>query len=96
MGAFWVSGPPSNKMAPNMTLTDTAIRNAKPAERDYKLADSGGLFVLVTPAGGKLRRLKFPIDGKEHKLSLGRYPDVSLSEARKRTRCVPCANCAGR
>lgn len=71
-------------MAPNMALTDTAIRNAKPAERDYKLADSGGLFVLVTPAGGKLWRLKFRIDGKERKLSLGRYPDVSLSEARKR------------
>lgn len=67
-----------------MALTDTAVRNAKPAERDYKLADSGGLFVLVTPAGGKLWRLKFRIDGKERKLSLGRYPDVSLSEARKR------------
>lgn len=61
-----------------MALTDTAIRNAKPAERDYKLADSGGLFVLVTPAGGKLWRLKFRIDGKERKLSLGRYPDISL------------------
>ena len=67
-----------------MALTDTAIRNAKPAARDYKLADSGGLFVLVTPAGGKLWRLKFRIDGKERKLSLGRYPDISLSEARKR------------
>lgn len=67
-----------------MALTDTAIRNAKAAARDYKLGDSGGLFVLVTPAGGKLWRLKFRIDGKERKLSLGRYPDISLSEARKR------------
>jgi len=67
-----------------MALTDTAIRNAKPAARDYKLADSGGLFVLVSPAGGKLWKLKFRIDGKERKLSLGRYPDISLSEARKR------------
>lgn len=67
-----------------MALTDTTIRNAKPAARDYKIADSGGLFLLVTPAGGKLWRLKFRIDGKERKLSLGRYPDISLSEARKR------------
>ncbi|MDX2210411.1 MAG: tyrosine-type recombinase/integrase [Sphingopyxis sp.] len=67
-----------------MPLTDTTIRNAKPAARDYKLADSGGLFLLVTTAGGKLWRLKFRIDGKERKLALGRYPDISLSEARKR------------
>lgn len=67
-----------------MALTDTTIRNAKPAARDYKIADSGGLFVLVTPAGGKLWRLKYRIDGKERKLALGRYPDISLSEARKR------------
>jgi len=66
-----------------MALTDTAIRNAKPAERDYKLADSGGLFVLVTPAGGKLWRLKFRIDGKERKLnaSIGRLPIGEIEPA---------------
>jgi len=67
-----------------MPLTDIVLRNAKPASKDYKLADSGGLYILVTKAGGKLWRLKFRMDGKERKLALGRYPEVSLSEARKR------------
>ena len=67
-----------------MALTDIAIRNAKSAAKDYKLADSGGLYLLITSAGGKLWRLKFRIDGKERKLALGRYPEISLSEARKR------------
>lgn len=67
-----------------MALTDTAARNAKPREKEYKLADSGGLYLLVTPAGGKLWRLKFRIDGREKKLSIGSYPEISLAEARKR------------
>lgn len=67
-----------------MALTDIVIRNAKAGAKDYKLADAGGLYLLITPAGGKLWRLKFRIDGKERKLAIGRYPDISLSEARKR------------
>ena len=67
-----------------MTLTDTAIRNAKARDKAYKLGDSGGLYLQVTPSGGKLWRLKFRVDGKERKLALGRYPDISLAEARKR------------
>lgn len=66
-----------------MALTDTAIRNAKARDKDYKLPDSGGLYLLITPAGGKLWRLKFRIDGKERKLALGRYPEISLTDARK-------------
>ncbi len=66
-----------------MALTDTAIRNAKPRERDYKLSDSAGLYLLVTPAGGKLWRLKYRMHGIERKLALGKYPAVSLSDARK-------------
>jgi len=66
-----------------MALTDTAIRNSKPRERAYKLADGGGLYVLVTPAGGRLWRLKYRADGVERKLALGRYPAVTLGEARK-------------
>ena len=66
-----------------MALTDTAIRNAKPRERDYKLADGGGLYLLVTAAGGKLWRLKYRTAGVERKLSLGKYPAVTLGEARK-------------
>lgn len=67
-----------------MALTDTAIRNAKAREKDYKLSDSGGLYLLVTPAGGKLWRLKFRVDGREKKLSIGAYPEIGLSDARKR------------
>ena len=66
-----------------MALTDTAIRTAKPADRDYKLADGGGLYLLVTPAGGKLWRLKYRLDGLERKLSLGKYPALSLADARR-------------
>jgi len=66
-----------------MALTDTAIRNAKPRERDYKLADGGGLYLLVTTAGGKLWRLKYRTAGIERKLALGKYPGLTLGDARK-------------
>ncbi|MBK8860269.1 MAG: integrase arm-type DNA-binding domain-containing protein [Sphingomonadales bacterium] len=66
-----------------MALTDTAIRNAKPRSKPYKLSDSLGLFVLVQPSGGKLWRLKYRFDGREKKLGFGAYPEVSLIAARK-------------
>jgi integrase len=66
-----------------MALTDISVRNAKPRERDYKIADGGGLYLLVTPAGGRLWRLKYRADGVERKLALGKYPDVTLAAARK-------------
>lgn len=65
-------------------MTDTAIRNAKPRERNYKLADGGGLYLLITPSGGKLWRLKFRTDGREKKLAIGSYPEIGLGDARKR------------
>ncbi len=67
-----------------MALTDVAVRNAKPREKEYKLSDSSGLYLLVTPSGGKLWRLKFRTDGREKKLALGAYPEIGLSDARKR------------
>ena len=67
-----------------MPLTDTALRNAKPKEKPYKLGDSQGLFVLVRPTGSKLWRLKYRFNKKEQLLSLGIYPDVSLAKARDR------------
>ena len=67
-----------------MALTDIAIRNAKPRAKPYKLGDALGLFLLVQPAGGKLWRLKYRVDGKEKKLGIGTYPEVSLAEARRR------------
>lgn len=65
-------------------LTDTKVRNAKPQEREYKLFDGGGLFLFVTPSGGKLWHFKYRFDGKEKKLALGSYPEVSLLDARQR------------
>jgi integrase len=67
-----------------MALTDTAIKAAKHGPKPIKLFDERGLFLLLQPSGGKLWRLKYRILGKEKKLSLGVYPDVSLKEARKR------------
>jgi Arm DNA-binding domain/Phage integrase central domain len=66
-----------------MALTDIAVWTAKPREKEYKLADGAGLYLLVTPSGGRLWRLKYRMYGRERKLALGRYPDVSLSDARK-------------
>ncbi|MDL2339957.1 MAG: tyrosine-type recombinase/integrase [Pseudomonadota bacterium] len=67
-----------------MALTDTAIRLAKAEASDRKLADSKGLYLLVTASGSKLWRLKYRIDGKEKKLALGSYPEVGLKLARAR------------
>jgi integrase len=66
-----------------MALTDVAVRNAKPRDKEYKLADGGGLYLLVTPSGGRLWRLKYRLHGLERKLSFGQYPDLTLSAARK-------------
>lgn len=65
-------------------LTDVQVRKVKPAEKPFKMADSGGLFLYVTPAGSKLWRMKFVKGGKEKLLSFGAYPEVSLVEARKK------------
>ncbi|MEO6152626.1 MAG: Arm DNA-binding domain-containing protein [Croceibacterium sp.] len=67
-----------------MALTDVAIRNAKSGAKPIKLADGAGMFLLITPAGGKLWRLKYRIDGREKLLAIGRYPEIGLSDARKR------------
>ena len=67
-----------------MALTDTVIRNAKPGPKPKKIFDERGLFLLVQPSGGKLWRLKYRYLGKEKKLSLGIYPDVTLKVARER------------
>ena len=63
-------------------LTDTAVKKAKQQPTAYKLYDTGGMFVLVAPTGGKLWRLKYRFAGKEKLLSLGAYPEVSLADAR--------------
>jgi len=71
-----------------MPTTDVAIKNAikaaKDADKPLKLFDGGGLFLLITPAGGRYWRLKYRMAGKEKLLSLGVYPDVGLAAARKK------------
>ncbi len=67
-----------------MSLTDTAIRTAKPAIKPRKLFDAGGLYLEVSPTGGKWWRLKYRYNGKEKRLSLGVYPDVPLKVARNK------------
>lgn len=67
-----------------MALTDTAIRNAKPGAKPAKMFDERGLFLIVTPSGGKWWRFRYKFDGKEKLLSLGVYPDIGLKDARDR------------
>lgn len=67
-----------------MPLTDTAIKNAKPSDKTARLFDGGGLYLELSPTGGKWWRFKYRFAGKEKRLSLGVYPDVSLKEARQR------------
>jgi integrase len=65
-------------------LTDTAVRNLKPAAKPYKKSDGGGLHLLVTPKGSKLWRMAYRFQGKQKLLSFGKYPIVSLSKARSK------------
>lgn len=67
-----------------MPLTDTAIRSARPQAKAVKLFDGGGLYLEVSPPGGKWWRWKYRFGGKEKRLSLGVYPDVSLKAAREK------------
>lgn len=67
-----------------MPLTDAAVRNAVPRDKPYRLADSAGLYLEVSPAGGKYWRFKYRFGGKEKRLALGVYPAIGLKEARVR------------
>lgn len=66
------------------SLSDAAVRNAKPRANRYKIADGDGLFLFVMPTGSKYWRFRYFFDGKEKLLALGVYPDISLSDARER------------
>jgi integrase len=65
-------------------LNDTRIRSAKPAERDYKLTDFDGLYLLVRANGSRLWRFAYRFCGKQKQIALGAYPQVTLAEARGR------------
>ena len=68
-----------------MALSDTKLRNLKPADKGYQEADEGGLFVEIMPGGAKVWRMRYRIGGrgaKQEKITLGDYPTYSLAEAR--------------
>ena len=67
-----------------MKLNHRAVDNAKPREKEWKLADGGGLHLLIHPNSGKYWRFKYRLAGKEQELALGVYPEVSLKQARQR------------
>jgi integrase len=67
-----------------MPLTVVEVRNAKPGEKPYKVADEKGLYLFVTPKGVKSWRLKYRYGGKEKVLTFGQFPEVALAEARER------------
>jgi integrase len=66
-----------------MSLTEVAIKAAKPSDKARKLYDTEGLYLEVAPSGGKWWRFKYRVNGKEKRISLGTYPKVSLLQARK-------------
>ena len=67
-----------------MNLNDKLIKNAKPKEKQYKLADGLGMYLLIETNGSKYWRLKYRINQKEKTLALGTYPETSLKEAREK------------
>src|SRR5262249_4006931 len=86
LGVFW--GRRENCWGHAMqrqTLTDKAVKSARPGPKSRKLFDGAGLFLLVTPTGGKLWRQKYRYAGREKQLALGAYPETGLREARERS-----------
>src|SRR5574340_1465565 len=67
-----------------LSLTDSRIQQARAADRPLKLADGGGMYLLLNPKGSRYWRLDYRFDGKRKTLALGVYPAVTLGEARKR------------
>ena len=65
-----------------MPLTAITVKNAKALDKPYKLADEKGLYLEISPSGGKWWRYKYRFQGKENRISLGTYPDTSLADAR--------------
>jgi len=87
VGTFVGIGADTNNSIPTsvatMSLTKTAIKNAKPGAKACKISDGGGLHLLIEPHGSKLWRFAYRFAGKQKTLSIGQYPSVSLEEARE-------------
>lgn len=67
-----------------MSLTDIKVRSLKGRDRQYKVADGRGLFLVITPTGSKYWRFRYRFADREKSLALGIYPDVSLADARNK------------
>jgi len=65
-----------------MPLNALTVQSAKPKDKSYKLSDVRGLYIEISPSGGKWWRYKYRFDGKEKRISLGTYPDISIAKAR--------------
>jgi integrase len=68
----------------NYALTPTRLNNAKPKEKPYKLTDGGGLYVLVMPGGAKTWIYQYSLDGKRREVTIGRFPEIGMTDARDR------------
>lgn len=72
----WIHQKPEDVGA----LTDVKVKTAKPKEKPYKLADGGGMYLLINANGSKYWRMKYRFAG----ISIGVYPDVTLADAREK------------
>lgn len=81
-GIFTSQAPFYKRIPPFMKLSDTKLRSLKTPDKPTKYFDGDGLFLLVTPTGSKLWRLKYRYQGKEKGMALGKYPEISLTQAR--------------
>lgn len=72
-----------------MPLSDAAIRRVKSTEKQQKLSDGGGLFLLVHPNGSRYWRWKYRFGGKEKLLGMGIYPEVTGNAGRSWQACPP-------
>ena len=94
MGVFcWVCGKIRDEILeiPQLALTDTKVRALKGREKQYKVADGRGLFLVITPTGSKYWRFRYHFVDREKSLAIGVYPDVSLSK--RVTKHMKLANC---
>lgn len=80
---MWVMLPFSpRKVTPMPKLTEMQSKSAKPAETGSRLTDERGLFLYITPKGNKILRVRLRKDGKDTAITLGKYPELRLSDAR--------------
>lgn len=69
-------------------LTDTALKRLKPKEKDYKVSDRDGMYVVVKPSGAAIFRYDYRLNGRRETLTIGRYGEDGISLARAREKCV--------